>query len=133
MSEDLIATPDRRVRVFVSSALAELAEERRAARQGVSALRLTPIMFELRARPHPPARAVPLLPRAERRLRHLRDRIGIAVWPLLRPMAEGLVQTVQAALDPSAYAREQAAGAALRPAAALAYALDATEAPRPAG
>lgn len=51
---DLIATPDRRVRVFVSSTLAELAEERRAARRAVTALRLTPIMFELGARPHPP-------------------------------------------------------------------------------
>ena len=49
-----IATPDRRVRVFVSSTLEELAQERRAARAAISGLRLTPVMFELGARPHPP-------------------------------------------------------------------------------
>ena len=49
-----IATPDRRVRVFVSSTLEELAEERRAAREAIGGLRLTPVMFELGARPHPP-------------------------------------------------------------------------------
>lgn len=49
-----ISTPDRRVRVFVSSTLQELAEERRAVRAAVSRLRLTPVMFELGARPHPP-------------------------------------------------------------------------------
>jgi predicted ATPase len=49
-----ISTPDRRVRVFVSSTLQELAEERHAARAAISRLRLTPVMFELGARPHPP-------------------------------------------------------------------------------
>jgi predicted ATPase len=49
-----ISTPDRRVRVFVSSTLQELAEERQAARAAISRLRLTPVMFELGARPHPP-------------------------------------------------------------------------------
>ena len=49
-----ISTPDRRVRVFVSSTLQELAEERRAVRTAISRLRLTPVMFELGARPHPP-------------------------------------------------------------------------------
>src|SRR5918997_6084623 len=49
-----ISTPDRRVRVFVSSTLAELAEERAAVKDAVTALRLTPVMFELGARPHPP-------------------------------------------------------------------------------
>jgi predicted ATPase len=49
-----IRTPDQRVRVFVSSTLGELAEERRAARAAIEHLRLTPIMFELGARPHPP-------------------------------------------------------------------------------
>jgi predicted ATPase len=47
-------TPDRRVRVFVSSTLQELAPERQAAREAVTRLRLTPVMFELGARPHPP-------------------------------------------------------------------------------
>jgi predicted ATPase len=50
----VIRTPDRRLRVFVSSTLGELAEERRAASRAISALRLTPVMFELGARPYPP-------------------------------------------------------------------------------
>jgi hypothetical protein len=49
-----IRIPDRRLRVFVSSALDEFAEERRAVARAVSALRLTPVMFEQGARPHPP-------------------------------------------------------------------------------
>ncbi|HJX42725.1 MAG TPA: DUF4062 domain-containing protein, partial [Geodermatophilus sp.] len=49
-----IATPDRRLRVFVSSTLEELAPERRAVRDAVVRLRLSPVMFELGARPHPP-------------------------------------------------------------------------------
>ena len=49
-----IRTPDQRVRVFISSTLGELAAERQAARTSVEQLRLTPIMFELGARPHPP-------------------------------------------------------------------------------
>jgi predicted ATPase len=51
---DEIRTPDQRVRVFVSSTLGELADERRAVRDAVKALRLVPVMFELGARPHPP-------------------------------------------------------------------------------
>jgi len=51
----VIRTPDRRLRVFVSSTLGELAEERRAVSRAVSALRLTPVMFEAGARPYPPA------------------------------------------------------------------------------
>jgi predicted ATPase len=50
----VIRTPDRRLRVFVSSTLGELAEERRAVSRAISALRLTPVMFEAGARPHPP-------------------------------------------------------------------------------
>jgi len=53
---DMIRTPDQRVRVFVSSALGELAAERQAVRDAVSRLRLVPVMFELGARPHPPPR-----------------------------------------------------------------------------
>lgn len=49
-----ILTPDQRLRVFVSSTLHELAEERRAVRSAITALHLTPVMFELGARPHPP-------------------------------------------------------------------------------
>jgi hypothetical protein len=43
--------------VFVSSTVGEqgeLAEERRAVARAISALRLTPVLFELGARPHPP-------------------------------------------------------------------------------
>jgi predicted ATPase len=50
----LIQTPDQRLRVFVSSTLGELAEERRAVSRAISALRLTPVLFELGAAPHPP-------------------------------------------------------------------------------
>jgi len=49
-----IRTPDQRLRVFVSSTLAELAEERAAVTRAISTLRLTPVLFELGARPHPP-------------------------------------------------------------------------------
>jgi hypothetical protein len=49
-----IRTPDQRVRVFVSSTLRELAAERAAARTAITRLRLTPVMFELGARPHAP-------------------------------------------------------------------------------
>ncbi|HEY1344092.1 MAG TPA: DUF4062 domain-containing protein [Streptosporangiaceae bacterium] len=38
----------------MSSTLGELADERRAVSRAISALRLTPVMFELGARPHPP-------------------------------------------------------------------------------
>jgi Domain of unknown function (DUF4062) len=54
VSKVVIRTPDQRSRVFVSSTLEELAEERRAVSRAISALRLVPVMFELGARPHPP-------------------------------------------------------------------------------
>ena len=50
----MIRTPDRRVRVFVSSALGELAAERHSVRDAVTRLRLVPVLFELGARPYPP-------------------------------------------------------------------------------
>jgi class 3 adenylate cyclase len=50
----VIRTPDQRLRVFVSSTLAELAEERAAVREMIDRLHLAPVMFELGARPHPP-------------------------------------------------------------------------------
>lgn len=49
-----IRTPDQKLRVFVSSTLKELADERRAARSAIERLHLAPVMFELGARPHPP-------------------------------------------------------------------------------
>ena len=53
-ADTVIRTPDRHLRVFVSSTLSELADERRAVSRAISALRLTPVMFEVGARPHPP-------------------------------------------------------------------------------
>ena len=50
----MILTPDQRLRVFISSTLKELAEERAAARGAVETLRLTPVMLERRAATHPP-------------------------------------------------------------------------------
>ncbi len=51
----VIRTPDQRLRVFVSSTLGELALERKAVRASIERLHLIPVMFELGARPHPPA------------------------------------------------------------------------------
>lgn len=51
---ELIRTPDQRLRVFVSSTLNELAAERATVRAAIERLRLTPVMFESGARPHPP-------------------------------------------------------------------------------
>jgi Domain of unknown function (DUF4062) len=50
----MIRTPDQRVRVFVSSTLEELAAERQAVTAAITQLRLTPVLFELGARPYPP-------------------------------------------------------------------------------
>ncbi len=52
-SGDRISTPDQRLRVFVSSSLAELADDRRAARTAITRLHLSPVMFEVGARSHP--------------------------------------------------------------------------------
>lgn len=49
-----ILTPDRRLRVFVSSTLDELAAERSAVGVAVKTMHLAPVMFEHGARPHPP-------------------------------------------------------------------------------
>lgn len=49
-----ILTPDQRLRVFVSSTLNELADEREAARRAIERLCLNPVMFELGARPYAP-------------------------------------------------------------------------------
>ncbi|WP_426573945.1 DUF4062 domain-containing protein [Aquihabitans sp. McL0605] len=50
----VILTPDQRVRVFVSSTMEELATERVAVREAVEQMHLSPILFELGARAHPP-------------------------------------------------------------------------------
>jgi uncharacterized protein DUF4062 len=51
---EVILTPDQRVRVFISSTLEELAEERVAARRAIRRLHLVPVWYESGARPHPP-------------------------------------------------------------------------------
>ena len=43
----IIRTPDQRLRVFVSSTLQEVADEREAAREAIEQLHLAPVMFEL--------------------------------------------------------------------------------------
>jgi predicted ATPase len=53
MAAMIIRTPDYHLRVFVSSTLKELADERKAVRQSILKLRLSPVMFESGARPHP--------------------------------------------------------------------------------
>lgn len=50
----IIKTPDQRVRVFISSTINELADERLAARKAIEQLKLIPVFFEAGARPHPP-------------------------------------------------------------------------------
>jgi predicted ATPase len=50
----VIRTPDQRVRVFVSSTMEELAPERQAVTAAITQLRLTPVLFELGARPYAP-------------------------------------------------------------------------------
>jgi Domain of unknown function (DUF4062) len=50
------------VRVFVSSTLQELADERHAVREAVTRLRLVPVMFELGAPAAPAAAGLPRLP-----------------------------------------------------------------------
>jgi predicted ATPase len=49
-----ILTPDQRLRVFVSSSMKELREERLAARSAIDELHMMPVMFGLGARAHPP-------------------------------------------------------------------------------
>jgi predicted ATPase len=49
-----IRTPDQRLRVFISSTLGDLVQERATVSRAVSRLGLTPVLFELGARPHPP-------------------------------------------------------------------------------
>ncbi len=49
-----ILTPDQRLRVFVSSTLQELADERKAVKDAIQNIHLTPVMFEMGARPHAP-------------------------------------------------------------------------------
>jgi predicted ATPase len=50
----MIKTPDQRVRVFISSTIQELAEERASVKKAIEKLRLIPVLFEIGARFHPP-------------------------------------------------------------------------------
>jgi predicted ATPase len=49
-----IRTPDQRLRIFVSSTMKELANERASTRAAIERVRLIPVLFELGARPYPP-------------------------------------------------------------------------------
>lgn len=49
-----ILTPDQRVRIFISSTIQELKQERKALRNAVQELKLHPVTFEGASRPHPP-------------------------------------------------------------------------------
>ena len=103
---------DRRVRVFVSSTLEELAPERAAVRAAVERLRLTPVMFELGRTAAPAARAVHVLPAAERHLpRAVRRvvRLGRA-----RRTISGLEDEYLLAARPPAAALRQEPGARAR-------------------
>jgi predicted ATPase/uncharacterized protein YhfF/Flp pilus assembly protein TadD len=51
---EYIRTPDQRLRIFISSTMGELAEERQVVKSRIEGLHLTPVLFELGARPHPP-------------------------------------------------------------------------------
>jgi glycerol dehydrogenase-like iron-containing ADH family enzyme len=50
-SQKIIKTPDQKIRVFVSSTIKDLSEERVAALNAIRKLHLAPIMFELNAKP----------------------------------------------------------------------------------
>jgi hypothetical protein len=52
--ERAILTPDQRIRVFVSSTMEELAAERAGVCRAIEHLHLSPVLFELGARAHPP-------------------------------------------------------------------------------
>jgi predicted ATPase/tetratricopeptide (TPR) repeat protein len=49
----IIKTPDQRLRVFISSTINELTQERQSAKAVIESLKLTPVYFEAGARPHP--------------------------------------------------------------------------------
>src|SRR5262245_15909040 len=51
---EVILTTDQRVRVFISSTLEALAEERTDARRSIARLHLVPVWYESGERPHPP-------------------------------------------------------------------------------
>ncbi len=49
-----IRTPDQRLRVFISSSIRELSQEREVVKNTIEQLHLIPVLFESGARPHPP-------------------------------------------------------------------------------
>jgi hypothetical protein len=105
-----IRTPDQRLRVFVSSTLAELADERAAVARAISSLRLTPVLFELGARPRWPGETDggprPPLGATE----GLRRRRSLRTWPTARRGEAELVSRVTQEIGDEAYADAFAAG-----------------------
>lgn len=80
--EVVIRTQDLRLRVFVSSTLGELAEERRAVARAISALRLTSVLFEAGARRHPPRQVYrAYLARLDGAYRDRAPRVAVASSP----------------------------------------------------
>jgi hypothetical protein len=118
-----IRTPDQRVRVFVSSTLQELANERSAAREAITRLRLTPVLFELGARPHPP-----------RELYRVPHRACASLFPAGGLLLDGSdraafdrrVAAARARLDEAAFAAGWVAGQAMTLERAIAVALEET-------
>jgi Domain of unknown function (DUF4062) len=106
-SDPAIRTPDQRLRVFVSSTLAELTEERQAVARAISALRLTPVMFELGARPHPPRDGglLPQVPHAGRAGAARPRRPGDAAERALRGGAPPPVRRAPETASPALAAR----------------------------
>jgi hypothetical protein len=103
--------------VFVSSTLGELADERRAVSRAISALRLTPVMFEAGARPHPPQdlyRAY--LAQSDAFVGLYWQQfgwVGLRPWPLMRRVEAELVAQVHQALGADRFDQPYAAGSRL--------------------
>jgi uncharacterized protein DUF4062 len=113
-----IRTPDQRLRVFVSSTLAELAEERAAVARAISGLRLTPVLFELGARPHPPRELYrAYLAQSDHRAHHpnrdLLSRRLCPAWPSMRRGEAELLTRVADEIDPEVFKDAFAAGSEL--------------------
>jgi Domain of unknown function (DUF4062) len=141
--------------------MGELAAERRAVSRAISALRLTPVMFEAGARPYPPrdlyraylaqsdvfiglywqryGEAAPgtavsgLEEEFELSSGLPRRRAGLGAWPMLRPAEAALVGQIRQALSTDRFEQAYEAGIRLsqREAVAAARGTGDTESARP--
>jgi uncharacterized protein DUF4062 len=125
-----IRTPDRRVRVFVSSTLSELPAERAAARTAITRLHLTPVMFELGARPHAPRELYrAYLAQSEIFVGIYWQVVGTTIWPGMQSTTDDRAAAAASALGPAEFAAATAVGARMRLPDALRYGLAATAEP----